>query len=99
MTDKIGKNYVVLNEDLCHPLALELFYEFVIQIIIIRAITHKVLVYHLRWLCQRCLALILHICMQAKEFVIMMSKLGVQQSTLCYNLNHYRNKQIYNKET
>ena len=23
-----------------------------------------------------------------------MSKIGVQQSTLCYNLNHHKNKQI-----
>lgn len=26
-------------------------------------------------------------------------KIRVQQSTLCYNLNQYKNKQIYNKET
>ena len=27
-----------------------------------------------------------------------MSKIGVQQSTLWYNLNHYKNKQLFNKE-
>ena len=27
-----------------------------------------------------------------------MSKIGVHQSTLCYNLNHYENKQIANKK-
>ena len=30
---------------------------------------------------------------------VKMSKIGVEQSTLCYNLNLYKNKQIYQQRT